>query len=208
MNLLTPTIASKLLAYLVMPVLLVGALVISSRAEVVYTPVHVSIPINQSYNVDLNADGVTDFTLTSKYIEASCQSGDKYVWTLTVASASGNSVVVDPTHAGSSNAAALPAGVAVNSSQVFYPGLTTMAGLYWGDCGTGTLGEWLNIPTRYLGLQFRDAGGNTHYGWMQASTTAYVDQYGYLHASTFVSGYAYETIPGQTILTGQMSDEP
>lgn len=203
----TPMTKTRLLAHLSLTALLF-VLAAPGWAEVVYTPVHVSIPINESYNVDLNGDGVTDFTLKSKYIQALCQFGDRYSWTLTATSAAGNFVVVDTDHIGSGYAAALPAGVSVDSSQGYYPGIAIMAGLYWGQCGTGTVGDWLNTLNRYLGVRFLDSNGNLHYGWVQVSTTAYVDQYGVVHASTFVSGYAYETVPGQGILTGQMSDEP
>ena len=115
--------------------------------------------------------------------------------------------IVDPKTA-ASYASALLNGVPVNSAQSFYPSASTMAEIYWGPCSTGTFGEWLNLPARYLGLQFQDAANQSHYGWAEVSTTAYIDQDGHLHAATMLFGFAYETVPNQEILTGQQAGAP
>jgi hypothetical protein len=186
---------------------LAAVFVVPATAEVVYTKVNISIPIGGAYNIDLDQDGITDFTLRSSLLQDYCQFGDGYVWTLTIIPANGGGVVTDAGHTASGNAAALQNGVAVNHGQSFYAGVGVMAGLGWGSCGTGVLGEWLNLPNRYLGVQFKDAANNVHYGWAKVSTTAYVDQYGTLHATTVLSGIAYETTPNQGILTGEISDD-
>ena len=54
--------------------LLLVTLAITTEAEVVYTPVNVSIGVGDSYNIDLNHDGVVDFTLRSHLLEDYCQS--------------------------------------------------------------------------------------------------------------------------------------
>jgi hypothetical protein len=189
-------------------IILLAALVTTAHAEIVYNSVNVSIPVGGYYNIDLDGDGVTDFSLSSKLLQGYCQAGDEYVWNLTVTPSNGNAVVITGGHSGSDYASALLIGVLVNSSQSLYPSASVMAELYWGKCGTGTLGEWLNLPARYLGFQFQDAANNTHYGWAELSTVAYVDQQGHLQASTILSGFAYETISGQAITTGQATDAP
>jgi len=84
-----------------------------------------------------------------------------------------------------------------------------MTRLSWGYCGSGNLGQWLNVRDHYLALQFRGSGINdVHYGWARISNIAYVDLYGHLHASVMLSDFAYETIPGKQILTGQILDAP
>jgi hypothetical protein len=176
-----------------------------AAAEIVYTPVNILIAVGDSYPVDLNHDGVTDFTLRSSLLEDYCQFGDGYLWTLSVNPANGNAVVTSSGHLGSSYAAALHKNVPVSSGQSFYPNLSIMAQLSWGFCGTGVLGEWLNLPDRYLGVQFRGAANDIHYGWAKVGTVAYVDQWGVLHASTVLTGFAYETVAGQAILTGHTS---
>ncbi len=183
-------------------ILLLVALPMIAEAEIVYTPVNISLGVADSYNVDLNHDGVTDFTMRSNLLEDYCQSGDGYIWTLSVNPANGNAVVVANGHVGSAYAAALQNGVAVNSGQSFYPSFSIMAQLSWGFCGTGTLGEWVNLPDRYLGVQFKGVANDTHYGWVKLSTVAYVDQWNVLHARTVLTGVAYETVAGQEILTG------
>jgi hypothetical protein len=78
----------------------------------------------------------------------------------------------------------------------------------FGACGNFVLGNWFNIPDRYLGLELRTPGGvmETHYGWAKVSATAYIDQQGNLQSSTFLSGFAYETVVGKSIVAGQTTD--
>lgn len=178
-------------------------------ANVVYTPVNASIPVDGSrFGLDLDADGVVDFTLTSKLLQAYCQRGDEYIWTLTVTPADRNAVTSRAEQIGSGYASALANGVSVSSGQDFYPASSTMGELYWGGCGTGVSGEWLNTPNRYLGIRFLTSDNSLHYGWARLSSVSFVDRHGNFQSSTVLSGFAYETIPGQQILTGQTSDAP
>jgi len=183
-------------------VILASSLVLPAHAQIVYTQVHVSIPAGDSYNLDLNGDGVANFTLKSKLLQGLCQWGDEYVWSLTVIPAGGNDVVTATDQAGSDYASALTYGALVNAGQNFYPSGSVMADLTWGACGIGTSGEWLNLPNRYLGLQFQAQGGTTHYAWAKLSTAAYVDQDEHLHASTLLTGFAYQATPGAGIAAG------
>ena len=52
---------------------LFAALAIPAQARVVYTPVNVNLPTNGSYPIDLNHDGITDFTfqIVRPYVVAS-----------------------------------------------------------------------------------------------------------------------------------------
>ena len=179
-----------------------SALVGSAQAQIVYTQVNVSIPVGGSYSLDLNGDGVADFSLRSKLIQGYCQSGDEYVWSLSVEPANGNDVVTAADQIGTDYASALVYGVAVNNSQNFYAGGAVLAELTWGACGVATMGEWLNLPNRYLGLQFRAADGTIHYAWVKLSTIAYVDQNQHLQATTLLTGFAYQATAGAAILTG------
>ena len=191
-----------ILLTLVVIATLASAAVLPAKAQILYTQVNVSIPVGESYNLDLNADGVPDFTLRSKLLQGYCQWGDEYVWSLTVIPAGGNDVVTSSGQAGSNYASALPYGVAVNAGQNLYPSPSVMADLNWGACGIGMVGEWLNLPNRYLGLQFQAADGTTHYAWAKVSTVAYVDQHEHLQASTLLMGFAYQATPGAGITAG------
>jgi hypothetical protein len=186
----------------VLAVIFLAVLLVPLAAEVVYTPVNVSIPVGDSYYLDLNHDGVPDFTLRSQILRDYCQYGNGYAWNLSLTPAAGNAVVV----AGGSYAAALLYGTPVGAGGNFAPSTAFLVELDWGGCGQGFYGDWLNLPNRYLGLQFRlNGGAEIHYGWAKLSEVGYVDQQGQLHTSTVVSGFAYETTPGTAILAGQTS---
>jgi hypothetical protein len=174
-----------------------------AAAEVVYTPVNASIAIGDSYSVDLNHDGVADFTLRSRVLQSYCQFGNGAAWSLTVTPALGNGVVI----AVSDRAAALVQGTGVGRTQSFSFGTALMTELDWGHCGRGLYGEWLGYPDRYLGLEFRRPGSSgLYYGWAKLTDAAYVDEHGNLHARTIVQGFAYETVAGRRILTGQTTE--
>ncbi|MGB9257244.1 MAG: hypothetical protein WCC25_20575 [Candidatus Korobacteraceae bacterium] len=188
---------------LIFSILSLMVLLIPASAEVVYTPVNVSIPVNNFYVIDLNHDGVTDFILRSELQQDYCLGGNGYAWNLGITPARGDAVVV----ARSYYAAALLRGVRVDGSQNLFPSTALMSELEWGPCGQGLYGEWMNLPNRYLGLQFRPHGSNDiHHGWAQVSTVAYVDDHGHLHASTILMGFAHETVAGRGIPTGQTSE--
>src|ERR1700734_1331616 len=53
----------QLSMYALAAVVCLLALIQPSVAEIVYTPVNVKIGLNQTYDLDLNNDGVTDFTI-------------------------------------------------------------------------------------------------------------------------------------------------
>lgn len=186
---------------LVLGSMLLAAITIPASAGVVYTQVNVSIPINSYYNIDLNRDGQIDFTLRSAFLQTSCDAGDEYFWFLNVVPGTGAAVVTARTPA-LGYASALPTGTVVGPDSNFSSRTATMAEMFWGACGSGTEGAWLGLPDRYLGLRVTDGDEQIHYGWAKISTAAYVDESGALHTSTFISGFAYQSLPHQPILTG------
>ena len=185
--------------------MLLAAITIPASADVVYTQVNVSIPINGYYNLDLNRGGVVNFTLRSAFLQGYCQSGDEYLWGFDVIPGNEAGVMTPPTP-GVAYASALRRGVMVGPYDNFYSGTAIMGELFWGACSTGSEGYWLGLSDRYLGLYVVGPDTQIHYGWAKVSTAAYVDEDGHLHATAFLSGFAYETVPGQPILTGQMQD--
>lgn len=62
-------------------------------------------------------------------------------------------------------------------------------------------GPWAN-KDRYLGIEF-SIDGEVHYGWIRL-TVSIGKRLEPLSAT--VDGYAYETVPNQSILAGQLSD--
>lgn len=193
----------RLRSTLLAEIAVVISLLIPAAAEIVYTPVNVPIGVGGYYYIDLNHDGVADFVLRSQLIQDYCQSGDGYIWTLSVTPVHGNAVAI----ASGFYAAALPFGAPVGPNQVYSPTTAVMSELVWGACGQAMLGEWLNLPNRYLGLQFQSSSVNEIcYGWAEVSEVAYIDQNGHLQTSVILLGFAYETVPHRVIAAGQTSE--
>ncbi len=71
-----------------------------------------------------------------------------------------------------------------------------MAGAQQGDWGSGSWGYW-NNASGYLAFRF-DIGGNTHYGWARLS----VSRDGQMQHTALLTGYAYESVTGQSIHAG------
>jgi len=173
----------------------VGVLALAQpiEAKIVYTPDKIRIGIDQQYNLDLNQDGITDFT-----IQESRKKGDyRIAWTLAENAAASNAVM-------GNGAAALSRGAQIGSSQAFYGGQITMAFSY---CNFITkkcrhAGNWENVTNRYLGLKFHDKNGKTHFGWARFNNSS--------SRGATLTGYAYETIPNKAIKAGQTkeADDP
>ena len=164
-------------------------------AEIVYTPANAIIRGGtDTYNLDLNHDGITDFkfTLFQNCID-SCYSQ------LDVYPANGPNVVV----AGggpSSSAPALLAGVKVGPSGPFNV-FGLMASLEtFGGTFPAWRGQWVNggkgVKDRYLGFRFA-ISGQFHYGWARLTVTTTKTSF-----TPILTGYAYETVPDQPITTG------
>jgi len=153
-----------------------------ASAKVIYTPFAVSG--NGSIPIDLNHDGTTDFTVHEILKDFSC--GLRGGLTMTVAIGSNNVVV-----SSSNRAAVLPSGILINSSSTFH-NLTTL--ITTSTCPSGS-----RQVAGYLGLRF-PINGQPHYGW--ALLEVNISRYA---INTKLLGFAYETIAGQGIRTGQIS---
>jgi hypothetical protein len=178
------------------------AFVYPAEARVVYTPVGATISGNGSLQLDLNHDKKTDFTVVSYFKAIQCPGqGFGAFGFVTVTPTKGNGVV------GNSWAAALAAGVSIGSSQSFFGAQALMADfstcLYPPHTNEGV---WLGVTNGYLGLEF-NLNGQIHYGWAEMSVGL---KRGRL-LTVALTGFAYETIPGEAIKTGQQSgasDDP
>jgi hypothetical protein len=178
-------------SFAIATILVVGLLAVAwpAEAKIVYIPTNITIEPNTSYNLDLNNDGITDFTFTIVAVPRICFPHPFCGWaiyTFVETPASGNGAEGSP-------AARLTEGDQIGPSQSFYGGTGIMAcanceGANW-NSGTklGGLGG-------FLGLSFQ-IDGETYYGWAKISVakTGVVT----LHS------YAYETIPGMPINAGQ-----
>jgi hypothetical protein len=137
-----------------------ATLAVPVQARVVYTPVNVNLPTNGSYPIDLNHDGITDFTFQISHTVRVCG----------LDPTSHNILGVQPSPAGGivggSWALALESGVQIDFHQSFYGGDDLMYDVQ----GAGPhcppahfYGYWIRATERYLGLEFQ-INGQTHYG--------------------------------------------
>jgi hypothetical protein len=169
------------------------ALTQSAEARIIYTPVHHVVGKNGRYSIDLNHDRVADFTLVNTH---SCNT-DFCVDILSAVPAAGNGVEGKPGFLSIPYASALPRGAVIGPKQTFKGKLMASS-----DSGQGTIGKWLNVDNRYLGLEFQ-IKGKTHFGWARLSV--HVDGSAFVKAT--LTGYAYETIPNKPIVAGQTKSD-
>lgn len=162
------------------------------KAKIVYTPANVRIGPGQHFNLDLNHDGVTDFAFEDRLKHYSAFG----FATLSAKPAKGNGVrgPAKP-HA---YALALKSGARIGTGLRF--SAKTMSYVHWDvDFGYYYYGHWTKVKNRYLGLKFK-IDGKFHYGWARLNVT----EQG-LSITAVLTGYAYETIPGKTIVAGKTS---
>src|SRR5579859_555819 len=127
------------------------ALASPSEGEIVYTPAHVVIGSNGSYDLDLNNDGITDFTIRQTFTYTSSGRGNLLaVQKVPV----GNGLV--GTALGINYASALTRGSAISSHKNFIGSEgADMAGYHTlALAGGWFIGRWVDLTHRYLGLKF------------------------------------------------------
>ena len=155
------------------------------EAKIVYTPAKVQIGGDYRYNLDLNNDGITDFTIAHHTFLYFVRHSSLY--TIPVTS---NGAV------GTTWASAVDRGAKIGPGQAF---VGRQANMVNQECVGGPRcwhqGPWWDVTNRYLGLKFK-INGKTHYGWARLSV-ANDKTVGTL------TGYAYETIPGKSIIAGR-----
>jgi hypothetical protein len=175
----------------------------SSRAEVVYTPANETIGRQSSLRLDLNHDGIIDYTVT----EYGGKSGLNTYQYLSVRAARSNSVNCASTYciSGQSYAAALSKGSRI--------GFSPRRGWMTGDAPMAFeelferrsvfyLDGWVNVHSRYLGLQFQ-INGETHFGWARLNVKFHGGLPGGRIWEAQLTGYAYETVARKSIQAGQ-----
>jgi len=180
------------------------ALVPASQAEIVFTPTNQLLTRHSALSLDLNNDGVTDFTLREVFEVCIETSGGRrapecseFTFQSLYARGNGSNAVA----MGATSALALPVRTKVGPEDKFGNDVslefcTTQNGTFQHDGG-----PWLNVKNLYLGLQFT-IDGQIHYGW--ARLTASTNKTTCV-TKVLLTGYAYETEPNTPITTGKLS---
>jgi hypothetical protein len=173
----------------------VGVLALAQGAEarIIYTKTHLAIAEDEHYDLDLNHDTITDFTIMNYFIGSGCPHS---CWQgLLLSPTLFNGVIASVSGGGWYVAEALKQGADIGPRRLFSSGTVLMRAAF--DNGF-SVGPWDNVKNRYLGLKFQIKGG-THYGWARLNVTG--KGYGSIVAT--LTGYAYETIANMPIIAGK-----
>lgn len=165
------------------------ALAQPGEAEIVYTPVQITIEPNSRYNLDLNGDGIVDFTIKNR----TWNTTSGWYWNLLLQHPGGNAVAGHIAAYGFPWAYALRSGMRIDKADShFVAGRASMVYYIYNWDGRFSRGSWNNVNNRYLGLKFK-IEGQVHYGWARLSTQ---------QSAVTLTGFAYETIPDKPIKAG------
>jgi len=177
------------------------ALTQSAEAKIVYTKSNIPITADGgNISFDVNGDGITDFTFYNAFSTPAApyrrKKGEGYHQaSLNVNPAKGNAVWELLSHQ-IECAAALPAGKRVGPKAPLLNADGIMAASFGSYTNGGSaFGPWLNTQAAFLGLRFTIHGKN-HFGWARIKMNG-------LGYTDYITGYAYETVPNKSILTGK-----
>jgi hypothetical protein len=187
------------------------ALAPASEAEIVYTRTNKVIGRGQTYRLDINNDGLADYM----FAEHPNQDGNfGTLQVLSVQAAAANLVNCPSTWciSGDSYAVALALGSAIgpNPRRGWLGSRVPMAqeDLLKGRGGyyTWSLEGWSNVKDRYLGLKFK-IDGEYHYGWARMTVKFHGGPPAGRTWEAQLTGYAYETVAGKSIIAGQTNGD-
>ena len=157
---------------------------VSANAQVQYSGViNHSMVTFDTYNIDLDGDGVDDFAMQLNTSSSGSFSGDI------------DRLVSNNNWMGTGFASALSSGVAVNSAVADWDTNDTPWDLgYYSQAGSAIYGPFPGAGDKFIGVKF-DISGETHYGWIRVNLAADAQ-------SMTVVDWAYESTAGLQIFTG------
>lgn len=165
-------------------------------AYVVFTKTNKTI-FTGSLPIDLNNDGVVDFTLANRTVP---YSSSTYLQNLGVRGGSAAAAVIGRQQGNALSAwdAPLSWSIGPNSPKGFVSVEHQSARMVaaGGRCCKTPIGPWKGAANKYLGFQF-NINGEVHYGWARITVSTVGDV-----VKTTLTGYAYETSPNTAILAG------
>lgn len=206
---LASAMENKLLGYAVLATasgVAVLALSQSSEAKVIYTATHQKMPINSTFSLDVNGDGIPDFTFFAG-TELGGARRETYTFnsdaSLSAEGATNSNQVLGIGEGVSALAAGVKIGATGNfATSHFFMGLVSAT-----DSGPARYyGPWApaggNVKNHYVGLKFV-IDGEIHYGWARFNVQIRQPLKG--NPQAYLTGYAYETVPNGPILAGKTS---
>jgi hypothetical protein len=178
-----------------------------SDAEVVYTPTHQKLPLNTTFPIDVNGDGIPDFNFIAGTVLGGAVRRDTYTFNSDGTLGVSGEVQSNQVWGENNTVSALPAGVTIGGKGKFAASHFFM-GLVAATDGEAPyyFGPWAppdgNVKEHYVGLKFV-INGETHYGWARFNVQIRQPLKGNVQA--VLTGYAYETVPNTPIMVGKTS---
>ncbi len=169
----------------------------SANAQIVYTDIvpdsifTITSLATQTYNLDINGDGTTDFLIKAARYSILGVLGSNVGIT-----PQGSNACITTTF---NQVKKLVIGDTISSSQAWQDTTGQVLKSYsqYGFDPPTVRGEWNTVVDGYVGLQLINAG-QTYYGWVRVDVSVSDSS-----ASMTIKDYAYNTIPDQPILAGQ-----
>jgi hypothetical protein len=210
---LNPRLDRKLLAYATAAGaagVAVLALAQPCQAEIVYTQAHMKLKNGAFVPLDLNGDGVADFTLrVFHYCLITCGAGNfptgtgASIGTAYLKGAQSQNQIVFEVTASDIFASNLKPGAKIGAGENFRAGrqldLFDCEYFAFNSCFGGWQQQGERTVSGYVGLEF-SANGETYYGWARISISHELSR-----VTGLLEGYAYENIPGRPIRAGETS---
>ena len=176
----------------------VGMLALAQPAEgkIIYTKTNKQIGADTTFRLDLNHDGIADFSL--KNTGTSTTMGGGREW-LSAIPAQRNAVWGHTMWGAYASALSPESWVGPKGQFLQGAGLMASYSIAGGKARPASLrGPWCDVTSRYLGLKFV-IKGKTHFGWARLNVSCGLN----LWVVGTLTGYAYETTPNHGILTGK-----
>jgi len=192
----------------------------AAEGKIIYRHVNVQLQRQHPFPLDLNSGGRVDFFLLNRSYSSGSGDRTQYVavcrrpvsltsfgWDCNVSARSSSLNAVRTNGTRLAFASALRGGeriqkgdrfrtdyFAVKMGEVLFPRTS-------GGTRTTWFGPWMNggkgVKNRYLGLKFK-IKGRFHFGWARLTVTTTQHNF-----TATLTGYAYETIPGKSIIAGK-----
>jgi hypothetical protein len=183
------------------------ALAPSAEGKVVYTATHQKLPLNTTFALDVNGDGIPDFNFFASTLLGGAARRDTYTFNSDATLTAEGAVQSNQVWGVQEGVSALPAGVKIGGNGKFAASHFFMGLVAATDGEPPTYyGPWApsagNVKDRYVGLKFV-IDGETHYGWARFNVQIRQPLKGNLQA--ILTGYAYETVANAPITAGATS---
>ena len=191
------SLSSRILSYPAMAASMIAAAG-STNAQVIYTNItdYTGTNDGDTYALDLNNDGTTDFNIKRADVLVSSYSSSSTAKTVQVTRNSSNQMVRKGVGSYSTSAMALPMKKTIDAGLTWSNANNIGTAFMAVNLNNANAGPWVNQTDKYLGLKLIK-NSQTYYGWARLNVGK--------NSNTFtIKDYAYESTPDTKILAGNI----